>query len=276
MFKRQRTGSVVCPGCGYLVGVNDDRCYNCGRANPSLWGFSPLIRSLGQDLGFIYVIMGGTITLYVLTLVWSGPEGVGGGLTSLLAPSDRRGFHLRCERRDTSLRVRTLVDRAQRGMAARRAAPHRLQSVVGAQLAPETAELYGPGRTVIIYTAASIVGFTISSVMGCCCQACPSLAAAADRRRVGADLRAARRAGLLLPPDRQPPGRVDCLAIRGHPVRLRPHHARRRQLGARRRVCRRIRRGLAAQSIEGGAHRSPHWGRRVPRCDRSQPSSPRS
>jgi len=34
------------------------------------------------------------------------------------------------------------------------------------QLAPETAELYGPGRTVIIYTAASMVGFTISSVMG--------------------------------------------------------------------------------------------------------------
>jgi rhomboid protease GluP len=34
------------------------------------------------------------------------------------------------------------------------------------QLAPETAHLYGPGRTVIIYTVSSIVGFSLSSVMG--------------------------------------------------------------------------------------------------------------
>jgi rhomboid protease GluP len=34
------------------------------------------------------------------------------------------------------------------------------------QLGPEIANLYGPGRMVIIYTASSIVGFTLSSVLG--------------------------------------------------------------------------------------------------------------
>jgi rhomboid protease GluP len=34
------------------------------------------------------------------------------------------------------------------------------------QLGPAVAELYGPGRMVIIYTLSSIVGFTVSSVMG--------------------------------------------------------------------------------------------------------------
>jgi membrane associated rhomboid family serine protease len=34
------------------------------------------------------------------------------------------------------------------------------------QLAPETAELYGPGRTVIIYTISGAAGFALSSVMG--------------------------------------------------------------------------------------------------------------
>jgi hypothetical protein len=53
MFKRQRTGSVVCSSCGSLVGVNDDRCYSCGRRNPGLWGFAPALRAFGNDLGFV-------------------------------------------------------------------------------------------------------------------------------------------------------------------------------------------------------------------------------
>ena len=49
MFKRQRTGSVVCASCGSLVGVNDEQCYSCGRRNPGLWGFGPLLRHLGAE-----------------------------------------------------------------------------------------------------------------------------------------------------------------------------------------------------------------------------------
>ena len=37
-------GSVVCPSCGSLVGVRDDKCYTCGRSNPGLWGFGPVLR----------------------------------------------------------------------------------------------------------------------------------------------------------------------------------------------------------------------------------------
>jgi rhomboid protease GluP len=166
MFKRQRTGSVVCPGCGNLVGVNDDRCYMCGRANPSLWGFSPLIRSLGQDLGFIYVIMGGTITLYVLTLIWSGPEGVGGGLTSLLAPSVRANIIFGASGALPVFQFGRWWTVLSAGWLHGGLLHIAFNLLWVRQLAPETAELYGPGRTVIIYTAASIVGFTISSVMG--------------------------------------------------------------------------------------------------------------
>ena len=57
MFKRQTTGSVVCSSCGSLVGVRDEKCYNCGRRNPGLWGFAPLLRSLGNDLGFVPLVV---------------------------------------------------------------------------------------------------------------------------------------------------------------------------------------------------------------------------
>ena len=57
MFKRQKTGSVVCPSCGSLVGVNDEKCYTCGRRNPGLWGFAPLLRGLGNDFAFVPLVV---------------------------------------------------------------------------------------------------------------------------------------------------------------------------------------------------------------------------
>src|SRR5215831_11655546 len=67
MFKRQTTGSVVCASCGYLVGVNDEKCYHCGRRNPGLWGFGPLLRRLGTDMGFVPFVMGACAILYAIT-----------------------------------------------------------------------------------------------------------------------------------------------------------------------------------------------------------------
>ena len=83
---RQRTGSTVCPGCGSLVGVNDETCYNCGRRNPALWGFSPLLRRLGQDLGFGPFVIVASVGLYLATLAASDHPFGGGSLFSLFSP----------------------------------------------------------------------------------------------------------------------------------------------------------------------------------------------
>src|SRR5512132_487223 len=89
MFKRQRTGSVVCASCGSLVGVNDDRCYTCGRRNPGLWGFAPLLRAFGNNFGFVELIVYGCSILYTATLLVTlllGRSVIGNGLFGLLAP----------------------------------------------------------------------------------------------------------------------------------------------------------------------------------------------
>src|SRR5262245_21849465 len=90
VFQRRTSGSVVCPSCGSLVGVLDDKCYSCGRSNPGLWGFAPLLRQLGTDLGFVPFAIGASSIIYVLTLLMSGRqlESAAGGL-SFLAPSSR-------------------------------------------------------------------------------------------------------------------------------------------------------------------------------------------
>src|SRR5262249_23497528 len=93
MFARKTSGSVVCPSCGSLVGVRDEKCYTCGRSNPGLWGFAPVLRQLGTDLGFVPLVIGVSGVLDVLTLVASGGDVqiMGGGL-SILAPSLRALF----------------------------------------------------------------------------------------------------------------------------------------------------------------------------------------
>lgn len=167
MFRRQTTGSVVCVSCGYLVGVNDEKCYHCGRRNPGLWGFAPALRSLGRDLGFVPFVTGACVVLYALALVFSGPGVMGrGGLTGFLAPSQ---YSLLMFGAAGSIPVFEL----NRWWTVLSAAwlhaglLHILFNVLWIrQLAPAVGELYGPGRMVIIYTIASVAGFTASSTAG--------------------------------------------------------------------------------------------------------------
>src|SRR5687768_17124843 len=84
---RQKWGSVVCPSCGMLVGVQDEQCLNCGRRNPGLWGFAPFLSRWGRDLGFTPFVMGGCIVLYALTL-FADPGGIrSGGFLNFFSPS---------------------------------------------------------------------------------------------------------------------------------------------------------------------------------------------
>src|SRR3954470_9510734 len=96
LLRRQTSGSVVCASCGSLVGVRDERCFNCGRRNPGLWGFAPLLRSLGNDLGFVQLVIWGCGALYVGSLLLSGREMsvMGGVLFSFLPPNVQSMFLL--------------------------------------------------------------------------------------------------------------------------------------------------------------------------------------
>ena len=74
-------------------------------------------------------------------------------------------------------------------------------------LGPATADIIGPARTVIIYVVSGVCGFLLSSVAGrvlpAACRSCGG--AELHGRRVGVDLRPARRAGALRPQERQQP-----------------------------------------------------------------------
>jgi rhomboid protease GluP len=163
VFKRQTTGSVLCTSCGVLVGVNDETCYNCGRRNPGLWGYAPALRALGTDLGFVPFVIGACVVLFALELILSGGQIEMRGLFGILSPSPEAEFLLgasgglpifRYGRWWTLLSASWLHG----------SAIHILFNMMWVrQLAPATAEMYGPARMVIIYVAAGVCGFALSS-----------------------------------------------------------------------------------------------------------------
>jgi len=167
LFQRKTTGSVVCPACGSLVGVLDDKCYMCGRVNPGLWGFAPALRQLGADFGFVPLVIGASSVLYALTLLASGNQlqVVGGGM-SFLSPG-----------------VQALLLFGASG-----AVPvfglgswwtvlsaswlhgnllHILFNMMWVRdLGPATADVIGPARTAVVYVVAGVCGFALSSSAG--------------------------------------------------------------------------------------------------------------
>jgi rhomboid protease GluP len=168
MLGRQRTGSVVC-ACGRLVGVQDDRCLNCGRWNPGLWGFAPALRRFGNDLGFIDLVTAACVLLYIATLGLSALIGSGigtGGLFNFLSPAIESllafgasgAIPLFYEGRWWTLLSAgwlhgSLMHIIFNMMAIR-------------QLGPPCADLYGPARAVIIYVLSSVTAFLLSSFIG--------------------------------------------------------------------------------------------------------------
>lgn len=162
MLGQQKTGSVLCRSCGGLTGVADEACFHCGARNPGLFGFAARLRNAGSDLGFGPLILSLCVLAYGLSLALD-PHGIGFQGLNLLSPSLEAGQQMGSS---------GIVPVWEHG---------RWWTVISAGwlhgslihiffnmywvriLVPQVAELYGPGRTVIVYTLGSIAGFILSS-----------------------------------------------------------------------------------------------------------------
>ncbi len=130
-----------------------------------MWGLTSVVRNLGKDAGFFQLVVAGNVFLYLAMLAVDPQHIQMGGLFSLGGPSQASLLRFGAS---GALPVFLL---------------HRWWTVLSAGwlhagllhigfnlywiriLAPETAELYGPGRMVMLYTAASVGGFAASSLM---------------------------------------------------------------------------------------------------------------
>ena len=159
-----RPSSVLCPSCGTLVGAKDAQCLNCGRRYPGMWGLASLVRHVGDDMGFAMLVIWACSALYLACLA-SDPEGIrNSGLMSFLSPSIESLFLFGASGAAPVFRFGHWWTVLSAGWL-HGSVLHILFNMLWVRdLAPPTARLYGPGRTVIVYTVAGVCGFAASSL----------------------------------------------------------------------------------------------------------------
>jgi rhomboid protease GluP len=181
MFTRQTTGSVVCPACGSLVGVADDKCYTCGRWNPGLWGYAPLLRRLGNDFGFLPVVLYGCVGLYMVSLLLTLKDGgdiMGNSIFSILSPGRRATLRLGLSGALPVFELGMWWTVLSAGWLHGSALHIVFNMMVVRQIGPITADIYGGSRLVIIYVVSSACGFLLSSFAGLVMPALPIIGGA--------------------------------------------------------------------------------------------------
>jgi len=162
MFQRQKSGSVLCPSCGQLVGVNDEECLNCGRKRPGLWGLTGPLRALATGEAFVPFVMWACGAVYLATLV-ADPSGINMDGLAILAPS---GTSLARFGAAGAAPV-FFLDRWWTPLSAgwlHNGVIHLAFNLLSLRnLGPGVAHLYGAARTTLIYVISSVCGFLVSS-----------------------------------------------------------------------------------------------------------------
>ena len=168
---------------------------------------------LGNDLGFVNIVTGGTIIMYVLSLILSRQ-----GIQIVLAARRRRCcYFLGASGASPVVRARLVVDRPHRRLAARRHPAHLFQRDVDppARSRDRQPVRRGPHGDHLHHRRhrrlhAQLVPRPVRHSV---------FRRRPDGRRVGLDLRLPRRARALRQPDRQqprPPGGPSVRALHGH------------------------------------------------------------
>ncbi len=131
-----------------------------------MWGFAPLLRSLGNDLGFVALVVWGSGALYVISLLLSGESiGMGGGsLLNILAPSSRSVLLLGASGGLPVFGLGHWWTIISAGWLHGSLLHIVFNMMWVRDLGPAVADVFGAGRMVIIYTLSGASGFLLSSV----------------------------------------------------------------------------------------------------------------
>jgi len=129
-----------------------------------------MLRQFGNDLGFVNLVVYGCSVLYALMIVMTmlvGGDVMGGGnLFGILSPDTGIAVAFGASGAEPVFRLGMWWTVLSAGWL-HGSILHILFNMLWVrQLGPATADIYGAGRMVIIYTVAGVVGFMLSSLAG--------------------------------------------------------------------------------------------------------------
>lgn len=166
MFQRQKTGSVLCPSCRQLVGVNDEECLNCGRKRPGMWGFTGPLALLTRGDAFTPFVMWACGAIYLASLAMD-PSAIGAeGPLSFLSPSGESVARLGAAGATPMFVLNRWWTPLSAGWLHGGLIHIAFNLMSIRNLGPGMSQLYGPARTILIYVISSVTGFLASSTAG--------------------------------------------------------------------------------------------------------------
>lgn len=156
---------MICPQCGKLIGVNEEKCPFCGAWRPGLFGMAPVLQRLGARLDLITIIVTTCIIVYVLALALQ-PEAIFQvhGLLGILSPGPRALYQLGMT---GGLAWQqgwwwTLLT----AMYLHGGLLHIFFNMWWIRsLGPVATQTYGPTRAFVIFNAGGVVGFLASNMI---------------------------------------------------------------------------------------------------------------
>ncbi len=157
---------MICPQCGKLIGVDEEKCPFCGAWRPGMFGITPRMQKLfGRHLDVIGAITIACVALYVVALLLQ-PSAIFQmrGIFSILSPGGRALYQLGM----TSGAVwhegwwwTLLTAQYLHGGLL-----HIFFNVMWIRyLGPEVEDAWGPARAFVVFNVAGVVGFVLSDVI---------------------------------------------------------------------------------------------------------------
>jgi len=163
-FRSRRTGSILCPSCGQLVGVQDNECLVSGRKRPGMFGFAGLFRFGAGQLAT--GILGANIAFFLVSLVMSLGEIGTSGMFGFLSPDGQSLFRLGAAGAIPVFGLGKPWSILSAGWL-HGGLLHILFNMYWIwNLFPAVSEAFGAARTLVIYQVAAGTGFLLSSFMG--------------------------------------------------------------------------------------------------------------
>jgi rhomboid protease GluP len=157
---------MICPSCGKLIGLGEERCPFCGAWNPSMFGAAPkLQRWFGGKLDLISIIITTCVALYALSLALD-PAAIFAhfSLFNLLAPGQRALYQLGMTGGaawSNGWWWTVLTAIYLHGSLL-----HIFFNLMWVRdLGPAVTNAYGPARAFVIFSIAGAAGFLVSNIV---------------------------------------------------------------------------------------------------------------
>ncbi len=164
-------GSMICPGCGKLIGVDEERCPFCGAWRPGMYGVTPRLQRLfGRKLDLNAIIVAACVALYLVALaldpgaiLHGGGMGLS-GLFNFLSPASIALYKLGMT--NGELLRHGMWWTLFSAIYLHGSLLHIFFNLMWIrQLGPSVTEVYGPGRSFVLFTVAGAAGFLLSDLL---------------------------------------------------------------------------------------------------------------